>query len=57
MADKQVAQAKTLLQVHHEIEDLRLNRHIQCAHRLVGHDQRGAGNQSSGNGDALALPA
>ena len=57
MADKKVTQAKTVLQVHHQVEHLGLHRHIQSAHRLVGHDERRSGDQGPSDGDALALAA
>jgi hypothetical protein len=57
MADEQIGQAQLALQVLHEIEHLGLHRDIERTDRLVGHDQAGAGYQSAGNGDALALAA
>jgi hypothetical protein len=45
------------LQLHQQIDDLRLNRHIQRRHRLVAHDQPGIERQRTRDPDALALPA
>ena len=55
--DKQIGQAQRLLQVLQQIENLGLDGHVQCRHRLVGHDQRGVEHQGPRNGNALALTA
>ena len=57
MADKQQGQTEVALQIFHQIEDLRLHRHIECRGRLVTDDHIGIGRQRTGNGDALPLPA
>jgi hypothetical protein len=44
------------LQVHHQVDDLRLDRDVQRRHRLVGHDL-GLERQRARDGDALALAA
>ena len=56
MRDEQVRQSVTVLQVLHQVEDLRLDRHVQRRHRLVGHDQPGVHRQRARNADALFLP-
>ena len=55
--DEQVRQAEFCLQVGQQVEHLRLHRHVERRHRLVGHHQPGAEHQRTRNGDALALAA
>ena len=57
MADEQVGDAEFLLQIQHQVEHLRLHRHIERAHGLVGHDEAGAGDECARNRNALALAA
>ena len=51
------ATPEVLLQVHEQIEDLRLNAHVERAHRLVGDDEFRFAGKRRGDTDALALPA
>ena len=44
------------LQVEHEVEYLRLDRHVERGHRLVRDDQRRPQHQRPGQAEALALP-
>jgi hypothetical protein len=55
--DEQVGQAELLLQRLQQIDDLRLDRHVERGDRLVENEQIGTQRQSTGNGDALALAA
>ena len=57
VADEQVGEIVTPLEIAQEIDDLRLDAHVQCAGRLVEHDELGTQHHGPGNGDALALPA
>ena len=57
MSDEENRHAKTLLQLHHEIEDLRLDRHVERGDRLVEHDHVGVEGEGPGDADALALAA
>ena len=57
MADEQVSQPQPLLQVPHQVQDLRLDRDVQRAGRLVAHQEIRLARQRAGDGDALALPA
>ncbi len=57
MADKQIGQPQFVAQVHEQVENLRLNRHIQRRHRLVAHQQFRLHRQRTGNADALTLTA
>jgi hypothetical protein len=45
MADEEKGDAELLLEIGHQIEDLRLNGNIERRHGLVGDDQPGAGDQ------------
>ncbi|APZ55380.1 hypothetical protein Ga0080574_TMP5098 (plasmid) [Salipiger abyssi] len=57
VADEEIGEPALALQRHHQVDDLRLDRHVQRRNRLVGDHQRGIECQSAGNGDALALSA
>ena len=57
VADEQEGEAEIGLQLHQQIEHLRLHRHVERGHRFVGHDQLGLRRQGAGDGDALALAA
>ena len=57
VGDEERSDAEVLLQVHEQIEDLRLNAHVERAHRLVGDDEFGFARKRRGDTDALALPA
>ena len=55
MRDEEVGQAQILLQPLHQIEDLRLDGHVQGRHGFVAHHEVGVGGQRAGQPDALAL--
>ena len=57
MADEQDRQAHLLLQVQQQVDDLRLDRHIERRGRLIRHQHRRPQDQGAGDGDALALAA
>ena len=57
MGDEQIGQAELVLQIQQQIDDLRLHRHIECGHRLIGDNQAGIERERAGNADALALSA
>ena len=57
MGDEQVGQPALLLEVMQQIDDLRLHRNIQSAHRLVADDEFRFNSQCPRNADALALSA
>ncbi|GBR04683.1 hypothetical protein AA21952_1500 [Acetobacter oeni LMG 21952] len=57
MRYENISQAKLLSQISKQVNDLSLNRNIQCGDRLVrNHKLRGQG-QSPGNIDSLSLTA
>ena len=55
--DEDIAECELALQVGKQIEDLRLNRHIERRDRLVADDHPRSGGERAGNRQALALPA
>ena len=57
MGDEQVGDPELLLEVLEQVEDLRLDRHVERGDRLVAHDQLGAQRNGPGDPDPLALAA
>ena len=57
VADEQVGQPQSLLQVLQQVDDLGLHRDVQRRHGLVADDQVGVQGQRPGDADALPLPA
>jgi len=57
MADEDIGEAVTLLQVAQQIDDLGLHRHVERRGRLVQDDEPGLQDQGAGDGDPLALAA
>ncbi len=57
VGDKNVSEAKPLLQLHKQIDDLGLDRNVEGGDRLVADHQTGLQGQGAGDADALALPA
>ncbi|MCY1522640.1 hypothetical protein D9M68_575020 [compost metagenome] len=57
VGDEHVGGAVFLLQVHEQIEHLRLDRHVQRRGRFVRHQHLGPQHHGAGQGDALALAA
>jgi len=55
MGDENVGQAESLLQILKQVDDLRLNRHIEGGHRLITHNHAGIESQRPGDSDALPL--
>ena len=55
--DEQISQPHLALQVHHQIEHLRLDRDVERRHRLVADDQLRLQRQRARDADALALAA
>ena len=50
-------QPELALQVAQQVEDLRLDRHVERGDRLVGHDQLRLERERAGHADALPLAA
>ena len=57
VGDEQVGQREARLQVDEQVDDLRLDRHVERRHRLVGDDQRRVERERAGQADALPLAA
>ncbi len=52
-----IGQSELPLQVVEEVDDLRLDRHVQRGNRFVGDDELGPQRQRAGDADALPLSA
>ena len=57
MRNENVGEFKLLLQAHQQVQNLRLNRHVQRRDGFVADDELRAKGQRAGNADALALAA
>ena len=57
MGDQQQSHADLLLQLFHQIEDLRLNRHVERGGRLIGDQERRIARQRHGDHNPLAHAA
>ena len=57
VGDQEIGEAEPVLQVAQEVEDLRLDRHVEGRGRLVANDEIGAHGDCARDRDALALAA
>ena len=57
VADEHQREIESLLEVSHQVGDLRLDREIERCDRFVGDDQRRPQDDRTGNADALTLSA
>ena len=57
MRDEEVGQSQALLEVFHQVEDLRLHRHVERRGRLVAYQEFRVGRQGPRDRDPLPLPA
>ena len=57
MGDEQIGQAEPVAKVGQEVEDLRLDRHVQRRDGFVADDELGFHRERARDADALALPA
>ena len=57
MGDEQVGQAGLCLQIGQQVQNLGLDRHVQCRDRLVTDHELGTQGKTAGNADTLALAA
>ena len=55
--DEQHREAEALAQVAKQIDDLRLNRDVECGYWLVGNDELRLDRKRAGDADPLPLPA
>ena len=57
VGDEEHGQGELLPQIHHQVQDLGLDGHVQGGDRLVGHDEGGVQQQGPGDGQTLELTA
>ncbi|MPM31800.1 hypothetical protein SDC9_78357 [bioreactor metagenome] len=57
VGDEEIGQVPLLLQIHHQVQNLGLNRHVQRGHRLVADDELWIQNQRPGGAHPLAAAA
>jgi hypothetical protein len=57
VGDEQVRELQPLLQIHQQVDHLRLDRHVQRGDRLVRDHERGVQRERSREADALPLTA
>ena len=57
MADEQVGEVELVAQVHEQVEDLRLDRHVERRDGFVADQNLGLHRERAGDADALALAA
>src|SRR3984957_1864094 len=57
VGDEDIGQTELALQVGEQVQDLRLDRHVQRGHRLVTDDQLRVERERPGDADALTLAA
>ena len=55
MGDEEQRETQLVLEVLEEVDDLGLDRDVEGAHRLVGHDEIGLEHECARDADALAL--
>ena len=55
--DKQIGQSSLLLQIAKQVDDLCLNRHVQCRYRLITHDEFRIQRKCTCDTDSLSLSA
>src|SRR5665213_830297 len=54
---EQISYAKALLQIDHEVNDLRLYAHVQRGYGFIGDDEARVEGEGAGDADALPLAA
>ena len=57
MRDEQIGEVEFLLKIPKQVQDLRLNRHIQGRYRFITDDEFGIERKSTRNADPLTLAA
>ena len=57
VGDEDVGQAELVLQLLHQVDDLRLHRHVERRDRLVADEHLGVEGDAAGDADALPLAA
>ena len=57
VGDEHQREVEPALQVAQQVQDLRLDRHVEGRHRLVGHEEARVDDEGAGDADPLALAA
>src|SRR5579872_5921105 len=57
VADEEIGEAELVLQIAHQIENLRLHGYVERRGRLIADDELGLGSERAGDCNALALSA
>ena len=57
MRDKHIGKPHIVLQIHQQVQNLRLNQHVERRNRLVAHDKLRIKRKGAGNADTLATAA
>ncbi len=57
VADEEDREVEVAAQLHEQVQDLRLDRHVERRHRLVADEELGADGERAGDADALTLAA
>jgi hypothetical protein len=55
VGNEEISKVELFLEVHQEVDDLGLNRDIECADRFVADDELRFDGEGASNADALAL--
>ena len=55
MGNKNIGEVELVLQIHEQVNDLRLNRDVQCAYRFIANNEFGLEDKRTGDADALTL--
>ena len=55
MGDEQIGQAEFVAKIHHQVEDLGLDRDVERGYGLIGDDQLRTHRERPGDADALPL--
>ena len=57
VADEEIREVERALQLHEQVEHLRLDRHVERRDRLVADEELGLDRERAGDADARALAA
>ena len=57
VGNEEVREAELVLDALQQVDDLRLDRHVERGNRFIEHEKVGVQSQGAGDADALALPA
>src|SRR5688500_8916346 len=57
VTDKEIGKAEFPAQLHEQVDDLGLDRYIECCDRFVAHQELRLHGERTGNADACALAA